>query len=205
MSRDQMTTKEKIQNAALKLFSEKGFNGATTSEIAGEAGVAEGTIFRYFPTKKDLLMGVVNPVIVESLRDVIEKTKHSSPQEFLEAVLYNRLGLISQNIELVKIIVSEIQFHPEIKEKFLTEIVLPAIDLMQDYYKEQQQKGVLRDIDTEISVRVFVGMVAVFVIWKYAIGGEKYVKFSDEAVVSTIIDIFLNGMLKKTEEEVAAE
>lgn len=118
MSRDQMTTKEKIQNAALKLFSEKGFNGATTSEIAGEAGVAEGTIFRYFPTKKDLLMGVVNPVIVESLRDVIEKTKHSSPQEFLEAVLYNRLGLISQNIELVKIIVSEIQFHPEIKENF---------------------------------------------------------------------------------------
>lgn len=204
MSRDQMTTKEKIQNAALKLFSQKGFNGATTSEIAREAGVAEGTIFRYFPTKKDLLLGVVNPVIVDTLRDVIEKTKHSSPEEVLEAILYNRLELVSQNIELVKIIVSEIQFHPEIKEKFLTQIILPAIDLIQDYFKDQQQKGILRDIDTEISVRVLLGMAAVFVIWKYAIGGEKYVKFSDEAVVSTIIDIFLNGMLKKT-EEVAAE
>lgn len=40
-------TQKKIIDAAIKVFSEKGFEGATTSEIAQEAGVAEGTIFRY--------------------------------------------------------------------------------------------------------------------------------------------------------------
>jgi AcrR family transcriptional regulator len=45
-------TQKKIIDAAIKVFSEKGFEGATTSEIAQEAGVAEGTIFRHFSTKK---------------------------------------------------------------------------------------------------------------------------------------------------------
>ena len=42
---------EKILKSAIKIFSEKGFSASTTSEIAKDAGVAEGTIFRYFKTK----------------------------------------------------------------------------------------------------------------------------------------------------------
>lgn len=198
---DGMTTREKILEAALKLFSEKGFNGAVTSEIAKEAGVAEGTIFRYFPTKKDLLFSVANPVVVDSLKSIIEDFRNYSPRELLEAVIQNRLEIISQNIDLVKILISESQFYPELKDKFFTEVIGPAAGLMQAYLKEQGEKGILRDIDPEISVRVLVGMVAVFVVWKYAFKEDKYVKFSDEAVVSTIVDIFLNGMLKNPGEE----
>lgn len=47
-----MNRKEAVLKAAVKIFSEKGYSAATTSEIAKEAGVAEGTIFRYFKTKK---------------------------------------------------------------------------------------------------------------------------------------------------------
>ena len=43
---------QKILNAACLVFSQKGYSSATTSEIAKWAGVAEGTIFRYFKTKK---------------------------------------------------------------------------------------------------------------------------------------------------------
>ena len=204
MANSTITTREKILKAALKLFSERGYNGATTSEIAKEAGVAEGTIFRYFPTKKDLLLSVANPVVVGSLKSIIADCKEYSPQDFLEAVIHNRLEIISNNIDLVKVLVTESQFHPELKDKFIEEIIYPAAGLMQVYFQEQGQKGILRDIDTEISVRVLVGMVAVFVIWKYAFEGERYVKFSDEAVVSNIVDIFLNGMLKKPGEKVIA-
>lgn len=196
-----MNTRDKILDAALILFSEKGYNGATTSEIAREAGVAEGTIFRYFPSKKDLLFSVANPVVVDSLKNIIADFKEYSPQEMLEAVIHNRLQIISQNINLVKILITESMFHPELKDNFFSEVIFPAGKLMQEYFQEQGQKGILRDIDTEISLRVLIGMVAVFVVWKYAFEGEEYVKFRDEAVVSNIVDIFLNGMLKKPEEE----
>lgn len=47
--------KTQITKAAIKLFSQKGFTASTTKEIAEQAGISEGTIFRYFKTKKDIL------------------------------------------------------------------------------------------------------------------------------------------------------
>ena len=44
-----------IIEAALKLFTERGFHGTSTAEISKEAGVATGTLFNYFPTKEDLI------------------------------------------------------------------------------------------------------------------------------------------------------
>lgn len=50
---EKMTDKQiKIVQAAVEIFSEKGFAGSSTSEIAQKAGVAEGTIFRHYKTKK---------------------------------------------------------------------------------------------------------------------------------------------------------
>src|SRR5690554_2141452 len=52
-----MTEKQsRIIQAAVEIFSEKGYAASSTSEIAQKAGVAEGTIFRHYKTKKDLLM-----------------------------------------------------------------------------------------------------------------------------------------------------
>src|SRR5579859_2524063 len=52
--------KEKTQNAilraALELFAKKGFHRTTTKEISKRAGIAEGTLFNYFPTKEDLAL-----------------------------------------------------------------------------------------------------------------------------------------------------
>jgi AcrR family transcriptional regulator len=47
--------KTAIIEAALKLFTERGFHGTSTAQISKEAGVATGTLFNYFPTKEDLI------------------------------------------------------------------------------------------------------------------------------------------------------
>ena len=44
-----------IIEAALKLFTERGFHGTSTAQISKDAGVATGTLFNYFPTKEDLI------------------------------------------------------------------------------------------------------------------------------------------------------
>lgn len=50
--------KERILDAALGLFSKKGFHGTNTKEIAAAAEVATGTLYRYFRDKKAVFMGV---------------------------------------------------------------------------------------------------------------------------------------------------
>ena len=51
--------REQILDAAMDVFSRKGFAMATTAEIAREAGLAEGTVYNYLPSKRELLIAVV--------------------------------------------------------------------------------------------------------------------------------------------------
>jgi AcrR family transcriptional regulator len=53
--RDGEATRQKLLRAALELYTNAGYHGTTTPEIAARAGVAEGTIYRHFQGKEDLL------------------------------------------------------------------------------------------------------------------------------------------------------
>ena len=83
-----MAEKEKkIIDAAIAIISEKGFSASSTSEIAQMAGVAEGTIFRYFKTKKDILRGILihmvnmigEPLILASFKKILYKEEPGRP------------------------------------------------------------------------------------------------------------------------------
>ena len=70
----------RIINAAINIFSEKGFESTRTREIAERAGIAEGTIFRYFPTKDAILERMVPlliRVMMPRISGPIEKIIHA--------------------------------------------------------------------------------------------------------------------------------
>ncbi len=57
------TSHEQIERVALGLFTEKGFEETTVDEIAAAAGIGRRTIFRYFPSKNDMVWGEFDQVI----------------------------------------------------------------------------------------------------------------------------------------------
>ncbi|MGN1279241.1 MAG: TetR/AcrR family transcriptional regulator, partial [Limosilactobacillus sp.] len=57
--------KKKVLTTALKLFSSNGFHATTTAKIAKQAGVSEGTIYKYFSSKNDLLVKLLQPILME--------------------------------------------------------------------------------------------------------------------------------------------
>jgi AcrR family transcriptional regulator len=64
-AKEKGSTHDRIIEAAIKLFSEKGFNGTTTKEIAETAEVNEALIFRHFSTKRDLYGAIIEKKISE--------------------------------------------------------------------------------------------------------------------------------------------
>lgn len=58
ISQSTHSKEREILSAALRLFAENGFHGTPTSRIAKEAGVANGTLFHYYPTKEDLIISL---------------------------------------------------------------------------------------------------------------------------------------------------
>jgi AcrR family transcriptional regulator len=114
-----MTTdaQRRIAAAALEAFAERGYSATTTNEIARRAGVAEGTIFRYFATKKDLLTSILAPVIKRNLETVLT-APHPTPESLMRAVLADRLALVRDHPGVMRVLAQEIPIHPELRDKF---------------------------------------------------------------------------------------
>jgi len=201
--RERLTSRrqQEILNAAVKVFAKKGFNGATTREIAKEAGVAEGTIFRYFKTKKDLLLNLACPLILNTLVDAMDEVAGQTDEIVLKTILKNRLSLISKNHDLVRLLFIEGQFHPEIRKQFTENIVLKAAGIMENFISGKIREGVYKDINPQVAARMFVGMAAIFVLWNEFLYSDSGIKFDLETVTDNIVDIFLNGIKNKGEEE----
>src|SRR4051794_3589293 len=79
-------TREAIAAAALRLFTERGFDAVTVAEVAAAADVSEKTVFNYFPAKEDLLFErgeERRAALVEAIRSRPAGTSVVEP--FLEA------------------------------------------------------------------------------------------------------------------------
>jgi AcrR family transcriptional regulator len=65
-------TRTRIVDASVAVLVEVGLDGFTTPAVAGRAGVAQGSVFRYFPTKRDLLVATVDAAIRSTTADHVD-------------------------------------------------------------------------------------------------------------------------------------
>ena len=135
---EKITDKQKlIIKAAIELFSKQGYAATSTREIAQKAGVAEGSIFKLFPTKKDLILWITKhiintalfPLISSGIQELMEKP-FNSREDFLAAFLENRMELIQEGAPLFKILIQEIPFQPEIRVMLLEQIKKLPLDMI---------------------------------------------------------------------------
>ncbi|MDO3410575.1 TetR/AcrR family transcriptional regulator [Saccharibacillus sp. CPCC 101409] len=163
----------RILEAAIDIFAEKGFAVASTSEIAQKAGVAEGTIFRYYKTKKELLLAIAGPIALKLaapfvMREFAVKVldnPHPPEQvdQFFRSIAKDRFQFARKNIKMLRIWIHEIPYQAELLEQVQTlfqEIVYTRIDKIIRHYQELGQiieAPPWRVLRTAVSL--FVGMV----------------------------------------------
>jgi len=121
-----MGTRESILEAAYRCFSEKGYLGATTREIAGMAGVSEVTLFRHFRSKRELFEEVLKNFSVLPDIEKIRAESSLPPQEKLKKVAIQILNSLKEKKNFIKILLSEVSSYPEevskIYEGFITRL-----------------------------------------------------------------------------------
>lgn len=201
MKRNREETEKKILQAAINIFSKKGFSAATTSEIAKEAKVAEGTIFKYYPKKKELLHSAMVEMIelfgesiaIDSLKKVIQENEDQSIEELLKAIVLDRITLFQENIQLIKVIFYEMQFHKEIKELFLNKVSKNGIPIMAQIFEKGKKQGKFKDINSLIAMRSFMGMIIFMLLQREFLYKENAFENIEEEV-DVLIEIFLNGI-----------
>ncbi|UOF92947.1 TetR/AcrR family transcriptional regulator [Fodinisporobacter ferrooxydans] len=200
-SEQKMTEKQRrILQAAVQLFAEKGFHASSTSEIAKKAEVAEGTIFRHFKTKKDLLYALVAPMFIKFATPMILKDpkriigeSEKSAALVLEELFANRFQLFNENWPRIKIILQEAQIHPEIMEALIENIARQARILGGQFVQERMQAGEFRELPIHAVTRAIFSTMLGYLFFAHAFPEE-----SDEKTdIQEMVDILLHG-IKKT-------
>jgi AcrR family transcriptional regulator len=194
-------TQQRILEAAISLFAAQGYHGTSTSEIAGLAMVAEGTVFKYYRTKKQLLRAVLGHIIHEVVPsimqqpfdEILQKCKEEDAKAAIKQVLLEKVAQISKNINCVKVVVNEIQYHEDLKNEYLGQLVPGFIMYMEGVYKIGVDRGVFRNINPHTAVRSFMGSFAFLVMEKNLL--NKQIEVSGE--IDTILDIYINGVIEK--------
>ncbi|MFD2615447.1 TetR/AcrR family transcriptional regulator [Paenibacillus gansuensis] len=178
MSKERVTDKQqKILESAIDIFAEKGYAAASTSEIAKRAGVAEGTIFRHYRTKHELLTAIIGPLLMKMVspfvikdfkKEVFDKD-YGSYEEFLRRLMENRMKFARSHAALLKILAQEIAFQPEIQSEFkklFKEHIYPLFLKVVEHFKE---KGELKDLPSETIIRLTITTIVSTVLARFLI------------------------------------
>lgn len=199
-SQGELTEKQKkILSAATEMFAEKGFAATSTNEIAKKAGVAEGTIFRHYKTKKELLLSIVTPTMVKMVRPIILKDlnkvldqEYEKMEDFLRAMISNRQEFLEKNMRIMQIFIQEIPFHHELREQFIEQIgtkVYARFHQIMEYYRS---KGQIIDLPATTVIRLVASTILGFFATKYILAPNT--DSDDEVEIERMIQFLMKGL-----------
>jgi AcrR family transcriptional regulator len=143
-----------ILDAAARVLAERGYHRTTVRDIAREAGVADGTIYLYFSSKQDLLLGLIAQLgrFAERRADFAELA-NLSLRDFSSTYLAQRFGQIRETRHLFTAVLPEILADAELREGF-SERVAEAYSAADAELARRARDGELGDLDPQLMTRV---------------------------------------------------
>ena len=145
--------KDKILQAAGKLFARQGYYGTSTREIARLADVSENTLFRHFDNKEELFWSSLRSYSggLKFRQDVLKGITHcDSPDVVLPKIIEMFADTVNYRPELLRMIaVAFIELHAKADE-FCQEQLSPVFSTINHYLEMNIKSGKIRDLDPTI-------------------------------------------------------
>jgi AcrR family transcriptional regulator len=190
--------RRQIIEAALKVFSTKGFHKATNKDIAQAAGgISPGLIYWYFKDKEDLFLSIIRErAAIFQLADHPEQLMELPPREGLALIgrTYLSIFKVPGNVAIIRIVIGEAIRFPQIAEMVYKQVFSRFLGLLSRYLQRQVDLGRLRPHDTMIGARSFLGMFVVNVVARELMRDPSAIATPDDRLMATVLDIFLGGL-----------
>ena len=199
-SKKQTEKQQRIIIAAIKIFAEKGFANTSTAEIAKAAEVAEGTIFRHYGTKDNLLLAIILPFLKESVPMMAEEAfkeimseEVATFEQFLKALLKNRIKFFTENRKIFQVVIKEIIYKEELKNELLpyfSENIIKRLKIVIALFKE---RGEFIDIPSERIVNLVLTFLGGFFISRLILMNEDTI---NEQEIEDAVRFVMEGIRK---------
>lgn len=201
------TTKQKILESTIEAISEKGYAPTTTKEIAKRAGVSEGTIFKYYGSKQDLLREIVDKTIKDfrnysinkAIPEVFAEAEEKSPQDFLNRLMRERAEFFEKHSSAMQVIIQETMIDESIRETFRQEVWTEMMKVSDHIFNRAKELGKFRDVDNRTLRRVIFGSFFFQIIFEGMLEVNKYEGESPAEEIEKTLDLLFTGIMTEPE------
>ena len=208
--------RRQIVEVAVRLFSEHGFRGTTTKEIAQAAGVSEAIIFRHFATKEELYTAIIDykgcaglgaspveqgeglpPVVEKICCRVGEAMTAGDDRAVFEGVALSMLEHHRADPEFLRLLMYIALENHSLAQVFWDRNLRVLYEFLGGYVRRRQAEGAFRDVEPNAAVRVFLGSVIhhslINLLWDKD-PARRILKLSNEEAARAFTDILLRGI-----------
>lgn len=184
-----------ILDAALRLFSQKGFLGATTRQIAREAGV---TLFRRFGSKEELFAEVIRGYsFLPAMKGILPQLEQAGYEEALLTVARRFLATLDDRRDLIRIMLAERHSYPAQVKDIFRGVLGEMFALLAGYFRHLQRGGTLREFDPDEAARAFLGALFAYAHGLGFFFEDAADRISRERFAGEFVSLFVEGTLRR--------
>ncbi|HBB95268.1 MAG TPA: hypothetical protein DC054_07735 [Blastocatellia bacterium] len=189
-----------ILRVAMRLFSQRGFRGTTTKEIALAAGVSEAMVFRHFATKEELYSAILDHKAcvhetMDPLQVVADAVAARDDSAVFEGLALDALNQHDCDPEFHRLLLHSALEEHELAHMFWEKFVKRVYRTLRNYIRERQREGAMKNIEPLVVVRAFVGMIIHHSLnnnlWDRQ---QQLLKISNQAAAREFTNILLHGV-----------
>lgn len=183
---------QRILDAAVSVFAEKGFHAARVSDFAARAGVADGTVYLYFKSKEEILMSAINTAFDAFVSNArTELAGIDSPAEQLCRLAKLHLGAFDANRDLAIVFQMELRQSARFLSPFSKQRMVEYFSIVRAAIAEGKQRGLFRpELNEKIAANCFFGALDEMVT-SWVLDEKEY---SLVGVADQVTNIILKGL-----------
>ena len=183
---------QRILDAAVAVFAEKGFFTSRISDIADRASVADGTVYLYFKNKEEILMTAINTAFDAFMKHArTELEKLASPAERLRRLALLHLDALGSNRNLAVVFQMELRQSTRFLSEFSHHHMIEYLTLVRNAIRDGQASGAFRrEMPDKVAANCFFGALDEMVT-SWVLNDHEY-RLAN--VADAVVDLFLNGM-----------
>lgn len=189
-TKDSKTTRERILDAALDIFSRKGYHDTRLDEIVEEANTSKGSIYVHFPNKEKLFIALIDQFSSLLERRVIEAIERE-PQGMVRVrvAIETVLDTFGKYRRPAKILLVQAVGLGQVFEKKRLEVTDHFAGMIRHYLEEAVEVGDIAPIDSEVVAHAWMGAIYNLVIqWVYT--GDP----TSERISSALVPLLLKSV-----------
>jgi AcrR family transcriptional regulator len=192
--------REQIIDAAMRVFSQKGFTRATNKDIARAAGITPGLIYYYFESKEKLLEALIeNRSPLRLVTSPPPQLSTMPPEVFLRFMIRQVLGIIEGEnfVQIIRVMLPEVIRNPQVTP-MVAGFFQQLLEFLTKYFESKMEAGELRRADASLTAQVFLGSLIGFVLRRHIIRDSLSLQYSQEQIADAIAETVLTGMTPRS-------